>query len=306
MGFLSTLFGGSKSKGPEVVREGFGNLFQDTGDRARDLSSQILGLADVRAGQTLDPFVIPESTPSFSFDNLLSSSRFGQPLLNELSDPSFRPQGVAEEALIADLLEQTGGRLGVRELDPTKLDIINTIAQPLVNLRQQRIQNLQQPFSEEIASTLAGLQQRETGRATDITGGLTGRQQDIDFGSDRFAQAVNAILGQQQLDRFDTTVAGGSSSSEGGIVPGIGSFFAINPGGSDRRLKENIVKVGRLVNGLFVYAFNYIGVFRDIWGGQRRLGVMADEVKLVLPHAVSVGPHGYDLVDYSEVLNGSY
>ena len=120
MGFMSALFGGSESKGPEVVREGFGNLFQDAGDRSRDLSNQILGLADVRSGQTLDPFVIPESTPSFSFDNLLSSSRFGQPLLNELVNPSFAPQGGAEQALIADLLEQTGGRLGVRELDPTK------------------------------------------------------------------------------------------------------------------------------------------------------------------------------------------
>jgi len=218
---MSTLFGGSESTGPEVVREGFGNLFGDKGARTRDLSEQILGLATGRAGQTLDPFVIPEATPAFSFENLLSSSKFGQPLLNELSDPSFRPQGAAEEALIADLIEQATGRLGVRKLDPTKLDIINTIAQPLVNLRQQRVQNLQQPFSEEIASTLAGLQQRETGRGTDITGGLTGRQQDIDFGSDRFAQAVNAILGQQQLDRFDTTVAGGTSSSTGGIIPGL-------------------------------------------------------------------------------------
>jgi hypothetical protein len=300
MGILSTLFGGSESKGPEVVREGFGNLFQDTGDRARDLSSQILGLADVRAGQTLDPFVIPESTPSFSFDNLLSSSRFGQPLLNELSDPSFRPQGVAEEALIADLLEQTGGRLGVRELDPTKLDIINTIAQPLVNLRQQRIQNLQQPFSEEIASTLAGLQQRETGRATDITGGLTGRQQDIDFGSDRFAQAVNAILGQQQLDRFDTTVAGGSSSSQGGIIPGLAkaaqAYAALASIPSDRRLKTNIVKIGKLANGLFVYVYNYI------WGGPKQIGVMADEVRKIMPHAVVRGADGYDSVYYSEVL----
>ena len=302
MDILKTLFGGSESKGPEVVREGFGNLFQDAGDRTRGLSEQILGLATGRAGQTLDPFVIPESTPSFSFDNLLSSSRFGQPLLNELSDPSFRPQGVAEEALIADLLEQTGGRLGVRELDPTKLDIINTIAQPLVNLRQQRIKNLQQPFSEEIASTLAGLQQRETGRATDITGGLTGRQQDIDFGSDRFAQAVNAILGQQQLDRFDTTVGGGSSSSEGGIIPGLGGGEGIAAliGLSDRRLKTNIIRIGKLANGLFVYVYNYI------WGGPNQIGVMADEVRKIMPHAVVRGVDGFDRVNYSEVLNGSY
>ena len=65
---------------------------------------------------------------------------------------------------------------------------------------------------------------------------------------------------------------------------------------SDRRLKENIKRVGRLVNGLAVYAFNYI------WDSVQRLGVMSDEVRKVMPHAVRVHPSGYDMVDYSEVI----
>ena len=61
-------------------------------------------------------------------------------------------------------------------------------------------------------------------------------------------------------------------------------------------MKENIERVGRLANGLAVYAYNYI------WDSVPRLGVMSDEVRKVMPEAVRVHPSGYDMVDYSEVL----
>jgi hypothetical protein len=66
---------------------------------------------------------------------------------------------------------------------------------------------------------------------------------------------------------------------------------------SDRRLKENIRKIGQLANGLFVYVFNYI------WGGPEQIGVMSDEVRKIMPHAVIVHPDGYDMVNYEEVLS---
>lgn len=63
---------------------------------------------------------------------------------------------------------------------------------------------------------------------------------------------------------------------------------------SDRRLKTNIRKIGNLPNGLNVYSYNYT------WG-EPSVGVMADEVKEVMPHAVfNVG--GYDAVNYGEIL----
>jgi crotonobetainyl-CoA:carnitine CoA-transferase CaiB-like acyl-CoA transferase len=79
-----------------------------------------------------------------------------------------------------------------------------------------------------------------------------------------------------------------------------GGLFGLGAAGimafSDCRLKENIKRVGRLANGLAVYAYNYI------WDLVPRLGVMADEVRKVMPHAVRVHPSGYDMVDYSEVI----
>ena len=66
---------------------------------------------------------------------------------------------------------------------------------------------------------------------------------------------------------------------------------------SDRRVKENIRKIGQLANGLFVYVFNYI------WGGPEQIGVMSDEVRKIMPHAVIVHPDGYDMVNYEEVLS---
>jgi len=65
---------------------------------------------------------------------------------------------------------------------------------------------------------------------------------------------------------------------------------------SDRRLKTNIERVGTLKNGLGAYLFNYV------WGGPAWLGVMADEVKKIMPHAV-VNIGGFDAVNYSEVFN---
>lgn len=64
---------------------------------------------------------------------------------------------------------------------------------------------------------------------------------------------------------------------------------------SDRRLKRGIVRVGELANGLGVYLYRYI------WGGPQQVGLMADEVREVHPHAVvTVG--GYDAVNYREAV----
>ncbi len=70
---------------------------------------------------------------------------------------------------------------------------------------------------------------------------------------------------------------------------------AMGFGMSDRRLKTNIKQVGSLPNGLNVYTYHYI------WGGDEQLGVMADEVKKVMPHAV-INIGGYDAVNYGAIL----
>ena len=108
---------------------------------------------------------------------------------------------------------------------------------------------------------------------------------------------------QGALNNYNQQQAARSSAK--GNLAGLGGTLAtgamkygpqIAAAMSDRRLKTNIEKIGQLANGLFVYAFNYI------WGGPEQIGVMSDEVRMIMPHAVIVHPSGYDMVNYSEVL----
>jgi hypothetical protein len=63
---------------------------------------------------------------------------------------------------------------------------------------------------------------------------------------------------------------------------------------SDRRLKQYIKRIGRLANGLAVYSYRYV------WGDES-VGLMADEVKTLHPHAVcNFG--GFDAVNYAEAV----
>ena len=62
---------------------------------------------------------------------------------------------------------------------------------------------------------------------------------------------------------------------------------------SDRRLKENIQKIGESISGLGIYKFNYIGKAKQY------IGAMADEVIKVVPKAVGTMSNGYLGVDYN-------
>jgi hypothetical protein len=64
---------------------------------------------------------------------------------------------------------------------------------------------------------------------------------------------------------------------------------------SDRRLKEDVKKVGRLNNGLPIYSFKY----KD--GGLMQLGLMAQDVEKEVPDAVAETDSGYKAVNYSTV-----
>lgn len=79
-----------------------------------------------------------------------------------------------------------------------------------------------------------------------------------------------------------------------GMQMGMGalSMLPALAGSSDRRLKENVVKIKTLLDGLGLYVFNYIG---DV---ARRIGLMADEVEALYPDAVGVDNRGFKTVNY--------
>lgn len=76
------------------------------------------------------------------------------------------------------------------------------------------------------------------------------------------------------------------------MASGAMSMLPMLAGSSDRRLKENIRAVKRLADGLVVYVYNFIG------NTVKTLGLMADEVELVYPSAVSSDGRGYKKVHY--------
>ena len=66
---------------------------------------------------------------------------------------------------------------------------------------------------------------------------------------------------------------------------------------SDIRTKESIKHLGYLPNGLPFYEFEYKPEFKSFGGEGKHVGVMAQEVEQVLPHAV-IEINGYKVVNY--------
>jgi hypothetical protein len=64
---------------------------------------------------------------------------------------------------------------------------------------------------------------------------------------------------------------------------------------SDVRLKQDIIRLGRLDNGINLYRYRYR------WSDQVYVGVMAQEVAQIIPDAVDRGADGYLRVDYARV-----
>jgi hypothetical protein len=105
---------------------------------------------------------------------------------------------------------------------------------------------------------------------------------------------MNAFNQQMAGNRASTqglySLAGAGAKLAGSTYGGDGWSF------SDRRLKNNIIKVGELASGLAVYSFNYI------WdGGTTIVGVMADEAEKLFPKAVRYTDGGLAQVNYSEI-----
>jgi hypothetical protein len=72
---------------------------------------------------------------------------------------------------------------------------------------------------------------------------------------------------------------------------------------SDRRVKDDIVRIGQHRLGLGLYLFRYKAPHSERYGSHRRVGVMADEVAEKYPDAVVRDEDGYLRVDYGRLFN---
>jgi hypothetical protein len=106
-------------------------------------------------------------------------------------------------------------------------------------------------------------------------------------GSNNWGSATNGTETETKTPSAWDTISG-LMSSAGSAAQGGAKLMAF----SDRRVKEDITRIGTLDNGLPLYTFRYIGEAR------LNVGLMAQDVELVNPDAVS-DFHGIKVVDYA-------
>lgn len=102
-----------------------------------------------------------------------------------------------------------------------------------------------------------------------------------------YAGLVNSQY-QGQLAKYNTDQAG-----YGAILGGLGSLFSL----SDRNAKKDVEEVGEL-KGHKLYEYRYKGEK----GGNKHLGVMAQEVEKKRPDAVMMGDDGLRRVNYGKLF----
>lgn len=200
------------------------------------------------------------------------------------------------------------------------------------DLASPRILQQQKQNEDQIRSTLAAKGIREgsaawnsemsrlTNANTDQLNqlALTGRSQAYNEALSTRNQPINeitALMSGSQITNPNTATSATPSTSVAGVdYTGLvnqqyqsevassnalmGGLFGLGSSllkFSDRRLKENIRRVGKTDAGVPIYVYTYVG------SDTPEMGVMADELAIVNSGAVHVTPSGFLAVDYSEV-----
>jgi hypothetical protein len=165
---------------------------------------------------------------------------------------------------------------------PNIANSTNAAATNLYNMggNQQALQQQQINAPWQLLNNYSNLIQGQYGGNTSTT---------QPYYQNQAAGALGGALGGASLG----SSFGPWGSAIGGIGGGLLGAF------SDRRLKVDIKLTGyTLDNGLPLYRYRYL------WDSPRvsRMGVMADEVRMVAPHAVSRDmASGFDKVDYDKI-----
>ena len=101
---------------------------------------------------------------------------------------------------------------------------------------------------------------------------------------------------QSQAQGVQPFVVGGGPSPFSQIASAASMFM-----GSDIRLKKNIKQIGKLANGINLYTWKWNDIGNKLWGSFPEIGVLAQEVQIVNPDAVTTGPDGYLMVNYGRL-----
>lgn len=215
------------------------------------------------------------------------------------------PQQAQDQEMLDTKLSNQGIQQGSAAYD----DAYRQFNNAKTDAQQQAVLAGQQYATQGQQQALANRQQAITEYSTQRNAPLneysslvSGTQvQNPTFQSTNYAGASPADLSgniyknyQGALNQYSNQTAAQNATTSGlfslGGSIGAAALF------SDARLKSNIKKIGNLKNGLNVYSYHYLG------DDEMRVGVMAQEVKNVIPSAVTTR-NGYYAVDYGQVYH---
>lgn len=253
-------------------------------------TQQNLGNIGVQQSQKIGDLL---NTP-FNVDTATSDKIQG--LQSEFLDPQWQKQGAALDTQLANqgillgsdaykTAQQNFSTDRQRAYDQSYLDSYNTGQQAALTQRNQPINEISALLSGSQVSqpNFQGVNTPTPGVAPTDVIGATGQS---------LAQQNVGYQGQLATNMgINSGLFGLGSAALGGLGKGIGAGSI-----SDRRLKENIKRVGVADNGLPIYLFTYKG------DSAVQMGVMAQDVLAVHPEAVITRPDGYMAVYYEQAL----
>lgn len=215
------------------------------------------------------------------------------------------PQFEEQQDRLDNNLINRGIGVGTEQYDNQLENLRNTQQGTLADINNQAVFQGQSLLNNQISNIGALTGQRDIGALPSL-GGSTGAsfQETYSpfFASQNAARQSQNAANAKFMEQLGSAAAGGAGGAGGA---GAGSSAGLSAILSDRRLKENLVKIGNAGNGLNIYLGNYNDKALEIdsnLNNNTQVFLIAQEVRDVNPDAVKLLDNGYLAVNYMEAL----
>ena len=163
-------------------------------------------------------------------------------------------------------------------------------------LRQFDLESRQLAGQQTISYIMSGLEVGSGGTPTAVME-ATANQREMDRRATNLNysnQIANLYRAAEAQEKQGRNAIWGSVAQTAGTIGALKVF-------SDKRLKENLIPVGKANNGLTIYIGNYTKE-SGLDDGKQHLFLIAQEVQEICPDAVIKTESGYLAVDYMKAL----
>lgn len=259
---------------------------------------------------------------SQQFGNTMAelASRYGTTGAQLLSGNGINQAGLVTDLAKtgANVMQNTAGQKAdiIANMGNSAFNAVNNAGNNIAGMRYNTGTNLANQIGNA-SNNMANLSNQQGGTLADILGSGAGNISNLLSGTGTNASQIQMQIAQMlanlatgqgsQLSGLNQQLgaANGAAAAATGqglrntISQGVGAFALL----SDRRLKSNVKKVGeRKGVNIYVWAWNKLSGMTGV-----SFGVMADEIRNIIPSAVIRLPNGFDCVDYNQVeayING--